>query len=74
MIIEVFDSGSGLETETSDFTYVMLDNESGIITIKYYDSYCGEDTDTFPFRIIKGQLYLYEDIEYTELIVILSRE
>lgn len=69
-----YDSYSGKQTETMNFTYVMLDNESGIMTWKYYDSYYGElVTESISFEVYNNKLYLYEDANFGELMLILNR-
>ncbi len=53
------------ETEYGTFSYEMLDESTGMITIKYYDSYSATDIDLYDFSI-KGTKMYVNDYYYAD--------
>ena len=60
--------------KTGTFTYKMEGKSKGIVTVKYYDSYYGYETDIFYFVIEGKKMYVYEDGYGDDLEFVLTKK
>lgn len=54
------------DTDNGTFSYEMLDKSTGMITVKYYDSFSGAAIERYGFRIEGTKMYVndYDDEDF----------
>lgn len=68
-----YEQDSSAETESNDFTYVMLDYKSGVITSRRYAYFNEEETETLFFRMDNHRICLYKDCRFVETLLYLDK-